>query len=79
VVAHVVLFGLFVNRLTGQTYLSSNTQGFSLTMSSLSSSSFDQLEQQWRLLREQEHAGSVITALLVVAVTYILYNVSFLE
>ncbi|KAK0389094.1 hypothetical protein NLU13_2670 [Sarocladium strictum] len=46
-------------------------------MSFSSSSSFDQLEQQWHLLREREHTGSVMTAIVVIALTYILYNVMY--
>ncbi|KAF6814118.1 cytochrome P450 [Colletotrichum plurivorum] len=35
------------------------------------------MQQQWHILREQEHVGSVLTALVVVALTYFIYNAMY--
>ena len=37
----------------------------------------DWLGLQWRRLKEQDQAGPVLTAVVVVLLTYMLYNVSY--
>lgn len=36
----------------------------------------DQLEQVWRVVRANEHTGSLVGALIIIAITYFGYNVS---
>ncbi|KAJ4252436.1 hypothetical protein NW762_011037 [Fusarium torreyae] len=38
---------------------------------------FDQFAHQWHQLKDQEHAGSILTAFAVVGLTYVLYNLMF--